>query len=172
MLADTIRVEKYKEAINKSVKGKTVLDVGCGSGILCAFSVKAGAEKVTGIDKAKVKTFMTKKLKELDVYDKVEFINHSVEEIVSNKTFNEQKFDVIVSEWMGYFLLLENMLRSVIVARDNLLNAGGMMIPSNANMYLSAAAFPEADLNKIDRKYFTGPVKEAYIEGCNDQYLL
>ena len=29
----------------------------------------------------------------------------------------DQKFDVIVSEWMGYFLLYEGMLDSVIEAR-------------------------------------------------------
>ncbi len=30
----------------------------------------------------------------------------------------EGKVDVLVSEWMGYFLLYENMLPSVLVARD------------------------------------------------------
>ncbi len=29
----------------------------------------------------------------------------------------EQKFDAIVSEWMGYFLLYEGMLDTVIYAR-------------------------------------------------------
>ena len=28
------------------------------------------------------------------------------------------KVDIIISEWMGYFLLFENMLNSVLYARD------------------------------------------------------
>ena len=36
------------------------------------------------------------------------------------------KVDVIVSEWMGYFLLYESMLDSVIWARDKYLAEGGL----------------------------------------------
>ena len=36
------------------------------------------------------------------------------------------KVDVIVSEWMGYFLLYESMLDSVIWARDRYLAPNGL----------------------------------------------
>lgn len=35
------------------------------------------------------------------------------------------KVDIIISEWMGYFLIFESMLDSVIVARDKYLNSDG-----------------------------------------------
>jgi ribosomal protein L11 methylase PrmA len=35
-------------------RGKTVLDVGCGTGILSMFAAKAGADKVFGIDQSEV----------------------------------------------------------------------------------------------------------------------
>jgi protein arginine N-methyltransferase 1 len=35
--------------------------------------------------------------------------------------------DVIISEWMGYYLLRESMFDSVICARDRWLNPGGVM---------------------------------------------
>lgn len=45
--------------------------------------------------------------------DKIQVIQGLVEDIVL-----PEKVDVIVSEWMGYCLLYESMLESVIVARD------------------------------------------------------
>ena len=35
--------------------------------------------------------------------------------------------DVIISEWMGYFLVRESMFDSVILARDKWLKPGGLM---------------------------------------------
>jgi ribosomal protein L11 methylase PrmA len=54
MLNDKIRCEKYREAIKKVVKEKTLLDIGCGSGILSVYAVLAGAKNVTAVDKANV----------------------------------------------------------------------------------------------------------------------
>jgi protein arginine N-methyltransferase 1 len=42
------------------------------------------------------------------------------------------KVDIIISEWMGYFLLYESMLDSVLWARDKYLNKGGKMLPDRA----------------------------------------
>ncbi len=47
------------------------------------------------------------------------------------------KVDVIVSEWMGYCLLYEGMLDSVIWARDRYLSKGGLMIPSYTTLRLA-----------------------------------
>lgn len=47
-----------------------------------------------------------------------------------------EKVDIIISEWMGYFLLRESMLDSVLYARDKYLKPGGSLFPSHANMYL------------------------------------
>ena len=44
------------------------------------------------------------------------------------------KVDIILSEWMGYALLYESMLDSVLVARDRFLRPGGVMAPSQCKM--------------------------------------
>ena len=44
-------------------------------------------------------------------------------------TLPVDKVDLIVSEWMGYFLLYESMLDSVVFARDKYLAPGGACMP-------------------------------------------
>lgn len=45
--------------------------------------------------------------------------------------------DIIISEWMGYFLLYESMLDSVLYARDKYLSPGGLMFPDEATLFLA-----------------------------------
>jgi len=47
-----------------------------------------------------------------------------------------EKVDAIVSEWMGYFLLFESMLDSLIFARDKYLNKNGIMLPNECNLFI------------------------------------
>ncbi|OAY53929.1 hypothetical protein MANES_03G034800v8 [Manihot esculenta] len=48
------------------------------------------------------------------------------------------KVDIIISEWMGYFLLYENMLNTVLYARDKWLVSDGILLPDKASLYLTA----------------------------------
>ena len=51
---------------------------------------------------------------------------------------NGLKFDVIVSEWMGYFLLFEGMLDSVITARKKHLKEGGRVLPNRCALFVES----------------------------------
>ena len=54
--------------------------------------------------------------------------------------------DIIVSEWMGYCLLYEAMLDSVLWARDHYLAHWGLMVPSHCTLRIA----PMADSEYID----------------------
>jgi protein arginine N-methyltransferase 1 len=60
-----------------------------------------------------------------------------------------KQVDIIISEWMGYFLLYESMLDSVLYARDKYLVPGGLMFPDEATMYLAGIEDEEYKEEKI-----------------------
>ncbi|KAG8214072.1 protein arginine n-methyltransferase, partial [Butyriboletus roseoflavus] len=66
------------------------------------------------------------------------------------------QFDIIISEWMGYFLLYESMLDTVLLARDKYLKPDGQMFPDTARMYFAAIEdqdYKEEKINFWDNVY-------------------
>ena len=48
-----------------------------------------------------------------------------------------KQFDIIISEWMGYFLLYESMLDTVLYARDRYLQKDGLIFPDKATIFVA-----------------------------------
>ncbi|KAI8023555.1 Protein arginine N-methyltransferase PRMT10 [Camellia lanceoleosa] len=135
MLCDRVRMDAYYNAVfqNKHhFNGKTVLDVGTGSGILAIWAGQAGARKVYAVEATKMSEHARALVKANNLQGVVEVIEGSIEDITL-----PEKVDVIISEWMGYFLLRESMFDSVICARDRWLKPTGSMYPSHARMWLA-----------------------------------
>lgn len=61
-----------------------------------------------------------------------------------------QEFDIIISEWMGYFLLYESMLDTVLLARDKYLKKDGLIFPDNASLYIAAIEDQDYKEEKIN----------------------
>ena len=59
------------------------------------------------------------------------------------------KVDIILSEWMGYFLLYESMLDTVLYARDTYLVAGGLIFPDKATIFMAGIEDGEYKDEKI-----------------------
>lgn len=64
--------------------------------------------------------------------DKPSVIRGKVEDIKLPDGYDH--VDIIISEWMGYALLYESMLDSVLHARDRFLRPEGVMAPSQCKM--------------------------------------
>ncbi|KAI9786594.1 MAG: type I protein arginine N-methyltransferase Rmt1 [Geoglossum umbratile] len=59
------------------------------------------------------------------------------------------KVDIIISEWMGYFLLYESMLDTVLYARDKYLAPGGKIFPDKATIFMAGIEDGEYKEEKI-----------------------
>jgi len=58
--------------------------------------------------------------------------------------------DVLISEWMGFYLLHESMLDAVVTARDRLLRCGGAVFPSTATLYACPVSIKEYCAQNFD----------------------
>lgn len=142
MLSDKARTLAYKNAIMNSkhvFKDKVVMDVGAGTGILSIFCAQAGAKMVYAIEASDLVKLAEEVTVENKLNDTITVIHSKVEDIDPHKV---EKVDIIISEWMGFYLVHEGMLDSVLFARDNFLNEDGILFPSIAKLYASPCQLP------------------------------
>lgn len=151
MIKDDVRTKTYMHSILRNrhlFEGKVVLDVGCGTGILSLFAAKAGARKVIGVDMSAIAEHAKEIVRANGFSDVVTIVRGKIEEVELPEGID--KVDIIISEWMGYFLLYESMLDSVLYARDKWLAPGGMLFPDQATISLAAAEDAEYRAEKIE----------------------
>jgi len=173
----------YYNAIMKNqhvFRDKVVMDVGSGSGILAVWAAKAGAKRVYAVEYTDMAKHARNVVKANGVDHIVTVIQGAVEDVkipiedweafnlqteedaadeecrdesMSCKHRQTQVVDIIISEWMGYFLLRESMLDSVIRARDMFLKPkSGILLPSHATM-LIAPIMNEDHHNMVVQEY-------------------
>ncbi|KAK4981974.1 Nuclear SAM-dependent mono-and asymmetric methyltransferase [Elasticomyces elasticus] len=109
------------------------------------FAVKAGAKHVIGVDFSTI----IEKAKEIvavnGMSDKITLLQGKMEEV----QLPFPQVDIIISEWMGYFLLYESMLDTVLWARDRYLKKDGLIFPDKATIFLAGIEDGEYKDEKI-----------------------
>ncbi|XP_070818175.1 protein arginine N-methyltransferase 3 [Chaetodon trifascialis] len=148
MLKDKVRTESYRDFMygNPEVfRDKVVLDVGCGTGILSMFAARSGAKKVIAVDQSEIIYQAMDIVRSNQLEDKITLIKGRIEDI----DLPVEKVDIIISEWMGYFLLFESMLDSVLYARDLYLADTGSVYPDLCNISLAAVGDAQKHQDRI-----------------------
>lgn len=156
------------------------MDVGCGTAILSMFASQAGAEKVMAIDQSEI-IYHAMDITRRNKIANVAFAKGRLENLDLGLADGE-KVDIIISEWMGYFLLYEGMLDSVIFARDKYLKAGGSILPNRCTVNLVGLGDEERHSEYIDfwknvygfdmSSMQTSVLKEAIVEVCPSEYII
>ncbi|KAI9815333.1 MAG: type I protein arginine N-methyltransferase Rmt1 [Pycnora praestabilis] len=77
--------------------------------------------------------------------DKITLLQGKMEEV----ELPFPKVDIIISEWMGYFLLYESMLDTVLYARDKYLAPNGLIFPDKATIFMAGIEDGEYKDEKI-----------------------
>lgn len=144
MLADARRTGAYHRGITRNradFAGKTVLDVGAGSGILSLFAAQAGARKVYACEATPSAEYALALIRANGLEDRIEVVRSRLDELEL-----PEKVDVVVSEPWGFFLFHERMVEAFVIARDRFLKPGGRMFPGSGHVWL--APFVDAELHQ------------------------
>lgn len=131
MVSDRRRTQAFCRAVERVVEpGMRVLDVGCGTGILALAAARAGAQ-VVAIDRADVVRSAARVAKANGMQSHIRFLEGDV------RGLEGERFDGIVSEWLGNFAFVEDMWSDVADARDRMLEPGGWMLPERVRLWLA-----------------------------------
>lgn len=128
---DEVRHRAY-QAIFRSIKGKRLLHLGCGMGLYSMLAARAGAKLVVALDTSAVVN-PARVVAEQNGLHNVHFIRGRLRDVLH--TLPEKQFEVVLCEWMGTFLLNEDILSDVLYARDHLLTADGVICPNKATLH-------------------------------------
>lgn len=171
MLQDVVRTEAYERALKQIVKpGHSVLDFGCGTGVLSIFASRAGAKKVHAVDRTRF-IRMAKKIAEKNEATNICFHHNDHQSLEL-----DEKVDVLVSEWMGHFLFHEDMLGPLLHVRDKYLKPDGIMIPQEVSLHAGLVTDSEIfeDLNFFREKPYGidfSPIEDVPFEQVTTDFF-
>lgn len=156
MIRDRVRVMTYQRAIFNHCRDKTVVEIGCGTGILSIFAAQAGARRVIAIEESRIADLAAEMFAANGVADRIELRRANSRDVVL-----DEKADVIIHEILGTDPFAENMIPFIEDARERFLAPGGRLIPFAVDV--CCAGFEVADRPYPDRSRVVAEIRE--LEG-------
>jgi len=141
------------------------------SGILSLFAARAGAKRVYAVDASPVglKAEEIVRLNNLDHVIKV--IRGKIEDVQLPLDEGEEKgVDIIISEWMGYALLYESMLDSVLVAKERFLKKHGRVVVGENGEVIQGSVMVPSECRMMFGLCDASEIKKERVDWWNDVY--
>ena len=141
MLRDSLRNAAYRAAIDRLVPGKTVLDIGTGSGLLAMMAARAGAAQVYACEAnpmlaASARTIIAAN----GLADRIRVFDCHSSQLDAARDL-DGGVDVVVSEIFGEGVIGEGVLSSLAHARSALAGPGAVFLPELASIRVALAEF-------------------------------
>lgn len=138
---DLLEIPVMKELM-PDLKGKTVLDLGCGYGEMSKFFIEQGAIRVVACD---ISENMIKLAQMHNADDRIEYKILSMEEL----SLINEKFDFVFSSLAFHYVEDYNKLINDIY---NHLNTNGILLFSQEHPIVTAPTYPSGQDKRIDLK--------------------
>ena len=154
MLQDTVRVMAYQAAIARHSRGCSVVEIGCGTGILSIFAARAGARRVVAIEESEIATLAERMFRANGCDGIVELRRANSRDVEL-----DEPADLLIHEILGTDPFAENLLPFVLDARERLLRPGGRLLPWRVQVFcvgIEAETQPHRD-----RTYLLAQAAEA-----------
>ncbi|MEA2604577.1 MAG: hypothetical protein QOF89_5569 [Acidobacteriota bacterium] len=146
MLKDPIRVLSYRSAIERHARGKTVVEIGCGTGVLSLFAARAGARRVIAIEETRIAEVAARM-----------FAANGFSDVIDLRVANsrdvelDEPADLIIHEILGVDPFEENLLPFLDDARRRLLRPGGRFLPYRLEVCCLGIEMEEPPPSEDDR---------------------
>jgi precorrin-6B methylase 2 len=147
LLQDTVRVQAYQAAIARHSRGCSVVEIGCGSGILSIFAARAGARRVVAIEESEVAVLAERMFRANGCDGIVELRRTNSRDVEI-----DEPADLLIHEILGVDPFVENLLPTIQDARTRLLRPGGRLLPWRVQVLclgLEAELLPNHDKANI-----------------------
>jgi protein arginine N-methyltransferase 1 len=154
LLQDTVRVLAYQAAIARHSRGCSVVEIGCGSGILSIFAARAGARRVVAIEESEIASLAERMFRANGCNGVVELRRANSRDVEL-----DEPADLLIHEILGSDPFVENLLPSVLDARERLLRPGGRLLPCRVQV-LCLGIEIETKSHR-DQAYFLAEAAEA-----------
>lgn len=152
MLRDHARNAAYRAAIERLARGRVVLDIGTGSGLLAMMAARAGAAHVYACEASPLLAASARAViaanglaDRITLFDRHSTALDRVRDLGGG-------VDLVVSEVFCHTLIGEGVLGSLSHARAELAAPGALFVPERASIEVALAQFPPftADISAVE----------------------
>jgi type II protein arginine methyltransferase len=163
MINDKARNDAYQAAITRLVRGKRVLEIGTGTGLLAMMAARAGAKSVTTCEAVAPIADTAREIIALNgLQDRITVIARHSTDLAVGRGLAERA-EVLITETFSSDLLSEGVLQTIEHAYQQLLTTDGIVIPraAAARAYLIGGA-------EIEGMLFAGPLNGFDLSPFNE----